>query len=227
MEKHMKSSLHTLAWDNVNLAVVESHKNVTKHFNLDVNYYHQNTPHGLWIHQVLHKSTEDVVGFLDIDCVPVNNNIIKQVQEYVYDNQTFMGTAQISGHQDFVNRCHVFAAPCFFFIYREKWFELGCPAFGEANNCDVAQFVSKKAESVGFSYRCLYPTHYDKKATEPTWKLNNYGNYGIGTHYRGGVYHLYESRNNTNIDLFVKRCNEIINGSFSTQDMYPTFDDNI
>jgi hypothetical protein len=221
----MKTSIHTLVWNqSVDSMVIESHKKVTNHLGLNVNYYHENSPHGGWINRTLKESSDDVVGFFDIDCVPTNKDIVKYAQEYVYTNKTLIGTAQTSNHMGFVARNHVFAAPAFFFIHREKWFELGCPSFSEADGCDVAQCVTRKAEEAGLRYQCLYPTHWERESSSGAWRLGNYGLYGIGTHYRGGVYHLYESRLNQNIDLFAKRCNEIVSNIFSTADMRSSFD---
>lgn len=222
----MKTSIHTLAWDNISEKVIGTHKKVTEHFNLNVNYYHQNSPHGIWMKDVLNQSSDDVVGFLDIDCVPTNKHVVPFVQNYVFDNQTFLGITQCSSFPgpEPEQRYHIYAAPSFYFIYREKWIDLGCPGFAEGNNCDVGQCTTKTAEHATLPYQCLYPTHYDKPASYPEWRLSNYGYYGIGTHYQGGVYHLYESRNNNNIDLFVSRCDQIIDGTFSTSGMKKTFD---
>lgn len=212
----IKYSIHTLVWNNsVNQTIVDSHKLVLNHFNLNINYDYNNISHGLWIDNILKQSEDDVVGFLDIDCVPTNCSIIPKVIKYVFDHQTFIGIAQSSSHFTNEHALHIFAAPAFFFIYRATWYSLGCPSFLEKDNCDVAQYVTRKAESLGCNYKCLFPTHYDIKR----WKLGNYGFFGNGTHYEGGIYHLYESRCNNNIDLFAKRCDQIIKNSFSTSEM--------
>lgn len=217
----IKNSIHTLVWNNsVNSTVIDSHQRINKYFNLNINYHYINISHGIWIDNILKESTDDVVGFLDIDCIPVNQNIVPLTQEYVFKHKTFLGIAQASNHFNSENTYHIFAAPAFFFIYREKWHELGCPSFTERGDCDIAQFVTRKAENLGLQYRCLYPTHYDIQR----WRLGNYGFFGIGTYYNGGIYHLYESRCNSNVDLFVRRCNEVIDGTFSTNTMNSAFD---
>ena len=43
--------------------------------------------------------------------------------------------------------------------------------------------------------------------------------YGIGTYYEGGVYHLFESRLNENTKIFEKRCEQILNDTFTTEGM--------
>jgi hypothetical protein len=221
----MSYVIHTLVWDNIASDVVRWHKQLTQHFQLPVVYTHENTPHGAWMDRTLHAASEDVVGFFDIDCVPTNTAIVDYAVTYANTYRTFLGTAQATNHIGHEPRCHIFAAPAFFFIQRAAWHEIGAPSFAEAENCDVAQYVSKTAERAGRRYKCLYPTHWENQSTDGAWRLGNYGLYGIGTHYRGGVYHLYQSRYNYNVELFAKRCEEIIAGTFTVDDMHSTFED--
>lgn len=215
-------SVHSLVWDNVAPAVLEAHRSVTQHFAIPVRYYQENTTHGIWLDRVMNQSQEEVVGFFDIDAVPVNSEITCLAAEYALTNQTFVGLAQAANH---IEPAHIYAGPGFFFIYRNAWISLGRPTFLHGGNSDVGQNVSRAAERAGLKYRCLYPTHWDRQAIEGIWPLGNYGRFAIGTHYRGGVYHLYQSRFNYNVDLFVSRCAEIVEGRFTTDGMQPTFDD--
>jgi hypothetical protein len=219
-------NIHTLVWDNVSPDVVSAHKRVTRHFNLPITYWHENTPHGAWIDRVLHDTKPGtVVGFFDTDCVPTNLAVVESAAAYAFTGRTFLGVAQATNHISHEHRSHIFAAPSFFFIYADAWRELGCPSFSETENCDVAQNVSRVAERAGLRYKCLYPTNWEREAVDGVWRLGNYGVFGIGTHYRGGVYHLYQSRLNYNVELFSARCAEIISGAFTTNDMRSSFED--
>jgi len=219
----MRTEIYCLAWDNTNPVMLQSHFGVTHHLGLEVVYCMENTPHGHWMNTILQGSTADVVGFLDADCVPTNKDVVKQAIDYAYTNKSFQGIAQASNHLQY--KGHIFAAPAFFFIHRETWNELGRPTFSETQQADVAQNVSFCAEGLGKRYSCLYPTHWDREPLEGAWRLGNYGLYGIGTHFRGGVYHLYQGRYQQNVELFAQRCNEIVAGTFSTLDMRSSFDD--
>jgi len=55
-------------------------------------------------------------------------------------------------------------------------------------------------------------TRYEKTPAEGCWPLASYGYYGIGTVFEDQIYHLFQSRTAENIELFVKRCNELIQG---------------
>ena len=67
----MKVEFNTLYWDNTPIEQVTAHKQVTSHFNLPVNYYEENTPHGLWMDRVMRQSKSDIVVFFDSDCVQI------------------------------------------------------------------------------------------------------------------------------------------------------------
>jgi hypothetical protein len=168
---------------------------------------------------VLANSTADVVGFLDIDCVPTNDTIVPYAARYAAESESFIGIAQASNH--IPPKSHIFAAPAFFFIWRETWDRLGRPTFSETPHGDVAENVSYAAEMAGLRYRTLFPTHYTRTPAEGIWHLHTYGVYGIGTVFEGGVYHLYQGRYAHNVDLFVDTCREIRGGFFSTEGLKP------
>lgn len=213
--------IHTLVYDNIPPVLCAAHKAVCQHFNLDVAYTHKNIKHGIWLDDTMKHSDADVVGFFDIDCVPTNKQIVEAAIDYARQHQSFIGIAQSSNHLAAPANSHIFAAPAFFFIHRTAWYEMDCPTFDETHDSDTAQNVSRRADHKGKKYRCLYPTHWDKLSHEGIWQLGNYGVYGIGTHFYGGVYHLYQSRFNANTALFAQRCAEIQNGTFTVTDMNP------
>jgi hypothetical protein len=75
------------------------------------------------------------------------------------------------------------------------------------------------AEMMGGRYKTLFPTHYYKRPEGERWFLHSYGEFGIGTHFEGGVFHLYQGRHPQNQELFKQVCKDIINGTFSTDNM--------
>lgn len=214
----MKVSIHSLYWNN-GIRLYESNKKVSDFFGLNVNYHNlDGIRHGNWMNAVLEQcDTEEVVGFFDIDCVPTNKTIVEKSIQYVIKNDSFIGIAQASNH---IPPCsHIFAAPAFFFITKNCYEKLGKPSFSENQRSDVAEEVSYRAEESGVKYTCLYPTHYERPSTEGVWNLGNYGKFAIGTHFQGGVYHLYQGRFQNNVELFEKRCDQIVNKTFTTDGM--------
>lgn len=211
----MKVEFNTLYWNNTPKEQIQAHKSVTDYFELPVNYYEENTPHGLWMDRVMHNSTSDLVVFFDSDCVPVNKENIMTCIKYVQKTKTFLGIAQVSNH--ILPKAHIYAAPAFYIIAKECWEKLGKPSFTESRRGDVAEEVTYAAEERGMRYRCLYPTTFEREPVEGIWPLGNYGYYGIGTTFNDTVYHLYQGRMGTNLQLFIERCEEIVDDKFDTR----------
>lgn len=218
----MKIELHTLYWDN-GTRLVEAQKKVYEHLGININYHHLNgVPHGAWMNNIMDNTTSDVVGFIDNDCVITNKEILHQCLSYAGNKESFVSAAQVTNH---IQPCsHIFAAPCFFIISKKCYDKLGRPTFSETPRSDVCEEICYVAEEAGVKYRALYPTHYERSPIEGLWALSNYGYCGIGTHFVGGIYHLYQGRYNINVELFEKRCQDIINGTFTTDGMYNCLD---
>jgi hypothetical protein len=210
----MKVELHTLYWDNTPVEQIEAHKRVTKEFGLPVNYHQQNVPHGMWMDSVCEQADSDIIGFLDADCVPLSRDAVLNAMSYVKKNNTFLGIAQVSNH--IKPKSHIYAAPAFFFLTKSCWREIST-SFSETIRSDVGEEFTYVAESKGKRYRCLYPVTFEREPQEGVWPLGNYGYYGIGTVFDNYCYHLYQGRLQSNLELFIKRCNEIVEGNFDNR----------
>lgn len=219
----IKISLNSLYWPGSDPRLVENHKTVTSHFGLKVNYHEEKINHGVWIDRVLKTSDADVVGFFDIDCIPLQKSSTLNLIKFVAKNKSIAGAAQASNH--IPPMTHVYVAPCAFFIWRKLWVELGEPSFSETTKSDVGENVNYIAEANGVRMQALYPTKFESEPEEGVWRLNNYGFFGIGTVFGDDqFYHLYQSRMDNNIELFAKRCNEVINGTFDSSSFYKSTD---
>jgi hypothetical protein len=213
----MKISVHSLYWNNIDEKIINSHINVTKHFDINVNYTSANIKHGFWMENIILNQNSDIFCFFDVDCVPMNRDIYDKAIQYVAEYDSFIGPAQVSNH--IYPKSHIFASPAFFFITKSCYEKLNCPTFVETNRSDVGEEVSYTAEENNKQYRCWYPTMFDSTPVEGIWKLSSYGFYGIGTIFGDSIYHLYQSRFNKNVDLFEKRCSQIINNNFDKSNM--------
>jgi hypothetical protein len=119
-------------------------------------------------------------------------------------NGTLVGNEQASNHLDASRR---FAAPSFLCVQRRLWMMLGKPSCKAHYDGDVAQMLTDTWE-----YKNL-PVHLlpVKDFEVAKWDLpNRPQSYGIGTNYDDTTYHLFEVRENSNIERFVKKCEEII-----------------
>lgn len=208
----MKVEINTLYWDNTPREQIDKHRQVTEHFKLPVNYYQENSPHGLWMDHVCRNSESDVIGFLDSDCVPLSREAVLDAINFVRTNNTFLGIAQVSNH--IPPKTHIYAAPAFYFITKSCWRDLNT-SFSETRRSDVGEELTYVAESKGKRYRCIYPATFEREPVEGIWPLSNYGYYGVGTTFGNYCYHLYQGRMGNNLQLFFDRCDEIVSGKFN------------
>lgn len=207
----VKVEFNTLYWEGSPTELIDSHKKVTKHFQLPVNYYTHTIQHGLWMDHICSNSNSDVIGFFDGDCVPLSRDAVLSAVNFVKENNTLLGIAQVSNH--IPPKTHIYAAPAFFFITKDCWKRINT-SFVETARSDVGEELTYKAESLGIRYKCLYPTYFEREPVEGVWRLSNYGLYGVGTVFGNVCYHLYQGRMSNNLELFVNRCREIVEGTF-------------
>ena len=217
--KGLRMRVHTLAWPDVDTRMVNAHESVVRHFGLTASYYRVHMPHGEWMDKVCKDEFEtgaEVVCFLEIDCVPTCETIMARAYRWAKESRGVLGIAQSANHLD---PRHIYAGPAFYMVHREAWQKVG-KTFSEQPDCDVAQLFTKSCEGLGVPVRCLYPTHYLYPAGEGRWALGNYGYFGRGTHYSGGVFHMFQGRSNNAINTFVDVCGKITGNTFSTEGWY-------
>ena len=216
----MKIEFNSLHWDNVDKEMLSAHKRVMKYFELPVNYHATNTNHGFWMQQVMNRSDSDVVVFIEPDCIPLQILPVIEYIKYAFHNETFVGIAQVSNH--IPPKSHIYAAPAFYAMSTQAYNKLGRPSFTETRKSDTAEEICYIAEDKGIRYRALMPTCFEKESSEGLWPLGPLGYYGIGTVFDNSIYHLYQSRMAENINMFVKRCEQVIDGTFTTEGFYPS-----
>jgi hypothetical protein len=178
----------SLYWDNIDPRVVKAQREVFAHFGLSIDQRERTkTDHGDFLDGFMAEIGEDDVALLvDVDCFPLNREIVDRAFAAARAGRTF-GCAQSSGHVD-SDRAYV--APMFMAISRRTWDKIGRPSFRPDASHDVAQRVNEVATAAGVEVEMLYPWG----CIVPKWRLGEIALYGIGTFYRGGVFHLFESR---------------------------------
>lgn len=187
---------HTFYTDNILEEVVSAHRRCCVHLGVNVKYHKEKytnfdeiyVRHGDIMTSVLESANEDeVVCFLDVDCIPHNYNVLLEAYTYAKDNCSFVGNAQNISH--LISRNNLYAAASTLMIHKRCWLELGSPSITwfmkDGLHIDTAQYLTMRANDLGFSYRLMYPIGYDDY---PVYQLGGYGNYGRGTLYPG-TYH--------------------------------------
>jgi hypothetical protein len=210
----MKVEFNSLYWNNVDKDMLSAHQRVMDHFSIPMNYDNRDGHnHGMWMQWVINNSSSDVIVFMEPDCIPLNKHYLEYIM-YANRNETFVGIAQVSNH--IPPKSHIYAAPAFYAISKKAYDKLGQPSFTETRRSDTAEEISYMAEEWDIKYRALMPTYFEKPSSEGIWPLSNLGYYGIGTVFDNSIYHLYQSRMAENIEMFVKRCDQVIDGTFNT-----------
>jgi hypothetical protein len=178
----------SLYWDNIDPRVVEAQRDVFAHFGLSIDQRERTgVNHGDFLDAYMAEIAEDDVALLmDIDCFPLNRTIVDRAFEAAREGR-IPGCAQSSNH---VDPDRIFVAPMFMAISRRTWDKLGRPSFRPDATNDVAQRLHDVAVAAGVGIELLYPW----ATIVPKWRLGDIALYGIGTFYRGGVFHLFESR---------------------------------
>lgn len=222
---------HTFYTDNIPDYIVDLHKEVCKAMDVKVEYHFEksipkteNDPfpeyrmHGEMMERVLESADDDeVVGFLDIDCLPLNKNQIKEAEDYVRTNKTFCGNAQNIGHQQ--NRNFIYAAACYLVIHKSIWIELGKPPMkfrllGGGNLIDTAMELTVRANMSGTHYQLFLPCGYTIETDKPH-RLGPYGSYGSGTVYFNTWHLLRVSKCHSDEKIqnaWIDTCQRILEG---------------
>ena len=177
-----------LYWDNIDPRVVAAQARVFAHLGYEIDQRERTgINHGAFLDAYMAELEPDDVALLtDIDCFPLNREIVERAFAAAREGRIF-GCAQASNH---IDPDRVYVAPMFMAISRRTWDALGRPSFRPDADNDVAQRLHDLAVARGVGVERLDPFG----AIVPKWRLGDIGFYGVGTFYRGGVFHLFESR---------------------------------
>ncbi|HQT47568.1 MAG TPA: hypothetical protein PLY97_10140 [Acidocella sp.] len=201
-----KRHIVALHWDNIDPRMVATQAEVFRHLGYTITQTCLNKlSHGVFLDRTLAEMGEDdLVLCMDIDCFPTNREIVEHAFD-VAEAGGLIGCAQVSMH---IDPMRIFTAPCFLALSRRTWDGLGRPSFRPDAKGDVGQGVHDAALAAGVKVEYIRPW----ACALPKWNLANHMFYGIGTFYRGGVFHLYESRNSPYAFLFYAVAEDVLAG---------------
>lgn len=227
--------------NNIDKQTVEMQRKVVEKFNKsNIAHYSFMTPmrHGASIDyfwgingvkinglelEILKEMDHDIILFLDLDCIPLNEYAIDSYINLAADGK-IAGNAQRSGHIE--NNQHVFAAPSATAIHRDTFMKIGCPSALETNRGDVLEEYTYNAEKNNIQVDLFMPLGYDSPPKrmewesnyEPFWRLaDGMPNFGIGTTYGTAdgnetFYHNFQIFHPGNQELFRNKCERVLSG---------------
>lgn len=192
-------------WDNIPEELRVNQQKVFQALNIPLEQYERTGQrHGDFLdEQLVMANEEDILVFVDIDCIPLNNEVIEKAIQFAHEGGIW-GCAQVSNHLPDPN--HVFAAPMFHAIMKRTWTNIGSPTYLESAENDVAQGVTRAAISHDVPVFLALPEY----CLIPCFRFAKGYPYGIGTFYQGGVFHLFESRKAKYIEFFIRVATTII-----------------
>jgi hypothetical protein len=153
--------------------------------------------HGAAINDYLNNNSWDIVTLFDVDCFPLNKEVITEVLSNI-DDFTIYGNAQVSNAEPY-------AAPSFITFTKNLYESSSHKNFDGAMysddgknyyEADCAEVFVKENVKRGTKLILKYPI---KNEIDMGWGFN--GNekfkkfkYGIGTIFEGNVYHCFQIR---------------------------------
>ena len=131
-------------------------------------------------HNIPKRFDHDVILFLDVDAIPLNNLAIDDTIAAAA-NGRLVGNIQRTNHIQ--NNQHVFVAPSCLAISTDMFVTIGKPSGLETSRGDVAEEYTYAAEKAGMPIDFYMPMRYDEKPAEcESWALKDgMPVYGRGT----------------------------------------------
>ena len=171
---------------------------------------------------MLEKRGHDAIMFLDIDCVPLNEDALDTMFDMVNEGK-IAGDAQRSNHIE--NGQHVFCAPHNVTFSIATYRKLGSPSFMPNHRGDVAEELTFAAREGNIPLEIIMPMRFDappirmawEKDDTPHWNLaDGMPVYGVGTTFGIGdremFWHNYQIFHPGQQERFWKKCEELLNG---------------
>jgi hypothetical protein len=195
----MKAGIFSFYMNNIPVEARNAQKAVVDKFNKSGHAFHQietKLPHGLSMDGCWHMNgcqvrkefrhlkqqfDFDVVMFLDIDAIPLNDQAIDSYVEQAY-NGSLVGNIQRSNHLS--NGAHVFVAPSAMALSIETFWTINKPSAVENLRSDVGEEYTWLAQKAGAHVRLYMPLRYDAAPAEAKdgWALaDGMPRYGLGT----------------------------------------------
>lgn len=191
----------------VNPLFVDLQKKVFHKYGYDINQINLKnwTTHGDAVNQYLSNINEEneIIVLFDIDCVPLNDNIIHKAVDWCKNNVGIFSLAQKAVK---LKDPIIHAAPAFMVFSIKTFNLLGRPSFETNSRSDCGAEMTYAARQKGVEIRMLYPSHVES----PYAQLDGPVQFGYGTTYGHEIYHAFESRFRQRDSFFINKCNSIL-----------------
>jgi hypothetical protein len=188
--------------------------NISKHpfYQINTKFRHGHSMDAAWVingtrvngspvNGLPQKFTHDVILFLDIDALPLND---KAIDEYIHwaSEGVLVGNIQRSNHIQ--NNQHTFVAPSAMAISESTFLTIGSPSAIETYRSDVGEEYTWLAEKAGIKVMKFMPLRFDAPPAEsPSWALaDGMPHYGRGTTFGSRMTPISEGAGGSAIETF-------------------------
>lgn len=190
---------------------------VWKFFDIRVNFVECPFPvvsHGWCLNQVIKKVIEsaeinvDHVIFAENDSVPLQENILETVLDFVKNRKTLFGICQNSGHKKAPDGGFIspYVGPAFAAFSVDLYKKLSPDFDHHTDRADTLEEFSYKVKESGNIISLIYPSEVKLRNCQ----LDAGCSFGMGNKYSDLIYHASQCNNPESVELFVNVCKEII-----------------
>lgn len=165
------------------------------------------------VYTLLYERHYDSILILDIDCIPLTNQAINYTFEQA-EKGKLIGNIQRANHID--NDQHLYVGPPAMCFSKDTFEKMNKPSFEFTHRGDVGEEITYKAEENNIEIEFYMPSEVEKfPDCGQLWDLkDDMPKFGIGTTYINNdkqemFYHLFESRFQQNVELFINKCKQI------------------
>lgn len=149
--------------------------------------------HGAAIDHYVRSVQFDVLLIFDVDCIPLDAQVIPDAIEAVARHPCIYGIRQNANH---LPGTPDYVAPAFVCFSRDTFKALGSPSFRSSLKGDVGSQLTYNALNPGLLRSLLQPSIEVRflnvtDAVVPKWFLSDRTPYGLGTNYEHKIFHAF------------------------------------
>lgn len=227
----MKHFIFSVYYKGLNPEIKLYQKKVFDHFTLDIEQIEVKPVDfgdSLLLPEILNSRQDwEFATIFDIDCIPLTVDVFKNYFSLEDYKNTLYGNAQASNVFPGEIKSLPYVSPHFMTFSRGMWEDLytklGPRLFipthypnpdGKKTQADRGERLTREAEKFGYKLKIEYPT----EVKIPKWSYGGeFGmesfTFGVGTTYGNLTYHNYEIRIEGYQELFIEKCEYILNSS--------------
>jgi GR25 family glycosyltransferase involved in LPS biosynthesis len=214
----MLTRIVTFYQGNIPRSVVSAQAAVFKKFGQHIEQVLTHLDHGPAIDEYINRSTFDVLLIFDVDCIPLNDNVIPEAIEIVTKRPCLYGIRQNANH---VPGSADYVAPAFVCFSRHTFQALGCPSFRAIRGKgDVGSQLTYRAMGGSLVQYLLSRPPIEVRFIDvsevviPIWSLKDGTRYGTGTNYENKIFHAFGvGGGGLGMKLFLSKAAEIVGES--------------